>query len=257
MQQLCDDLDAEHLALDTVVAGLTEDQWGLSTPADDWAIRDQISHLWFFDQKALLALTDEVAFAADREQLLSSGRDGSIDPGRAMTGADLLESWRRDRLRLSQVAREVEPSTRVPWYGPSMAARSFISARLMETWAHGVDIADTVGVSPPDTARLRHVAHLGVRARPYAYLVNGLELPGSEVRVELAAADGDTWTWGDDPASANRVEGTAVDFCLVVTQRRHLADTSLRVTGDAAREWMGIAQAFAGPAGPGRQPGQF
>jgi uncharacterized protein (TIGR03084 family) len=257
MQHLCDDLDAEHLALDALVAPLTEEQWGLDTPADDWAVRDQISHLWFFDQKALLALTDTEAFALDRQELLAIGEDRSMLPGRSMSGAELLQAWRRDRKRLSDVARNVDPSSRVPWYGPSMAARSFLTARLMETWAHGVDVADALGVAPPDTARLRHVAHLGVRARPYAYLVNGQDLPEVDVRVELAAPDGDTWTWGEDPEAVDRVEGSALEFCLVVTQRRHVADTSLRVSGDAALAWMGIAQAFAGPAGPGRQPGQF
>lgn len=257
MQHLCDDLDAEHETLDSLVAHLTDDQWRLATPADDWAIRDQISHLWFFDQKALLALTDEAAFAEDRQQLLAAGVDGSVEPGRSMPPAALLAGWRSDRKRLSDAARQVDPSARVPWYGPSMAARSFISARLMETWAHGCDIADTLAAAPPDTARLRHVAHLGVRARPYAYMVNGRSLPESDVRVELTAADGDVWVWGDDPDAADRVTGTALDFCLLVTQRRHVTDTSLAVVGDAANEWMAIAQAFAGPAGPGRQPGQF
>lgn len=257
MQQLCDDLDAEHAALDLMVAGLTESQWSQPTPADDWMIRDQISHLWYFDQKALLALTDTTAFARDREALLASGVDGSVEPGRSMSGAELLEGWRRDRRRLSEAARLVDPSERVPWYGPSMAARSFISARLMETWAHGCDVADTLGVAPPDTARLRHVAHLGVRARPYAYMVNGLDLPAVDVRVNLTSADGDVWSWGEDPEAADRVEGTALDFCLVATQRRHVADTALQVRGDAARQWMQIAQAFAGPAGPGREAGQF
>jgi uncharacterized protein (TIGR03084 family) len=256
MRQLCDDLDAEHEALDRLVAGLSEEQWDWSTPADDWAIRDQISHLWFFDQKALLALTDTDAFALDREQLLAAGVDGSVAPGRAMSGTDLLHAWRRDRRRLSEAAREVDPSLRVPWYGPSMAARSFITARLMETWAHGVDIADTLRVSPPATARLAHVAHLGVRARPYAYMVHGRHLPEGDIRVELTAPDGAVWTWGDADAT-NQVTGSAVEFCLVVTQRRHVADTAITAVGEAAREWMGIAQAFAGPAGPGRQPGQF
>lgn len=257
MQQLCDDLEAEHAALDLLVAPLDEAGWNLPTPADDWAVRDQISHLWYFDQKAWLALTDPEAFGRDREQLLASGVDGSVEPGRSMSGAALLEGWRRDRQRLADAARQVDPSARVPWYGPSMAARSFISARLMETWAHGCDVADTLGRRPPVTARLRHVAHLGVRARPYAYLVNGLELPAVDVRVELAGPDGDVWTWGDDPQATDRVDGTALDFCLVVTQRRHVADTALAVQGEAARAWMGIAQAFAGPAGPGREPGQF
>lgn len=257
MEHLCDDLDAEHAALDLLVAGLTEAQWDLATPADGWAVRDQVSHLWFFDQKALMALTDPEAFALDRQRLLESATDGSVDPGRSMSGGALLEAWRRDRRRLSDVARSVDPSSRVPWYGPTMAARSFISARLMETWAHGCDVADALGAQVPATSRLRHVAHLGVRARPYAYLVNGLDLPGADIRIDLTAPDGEVWSWGDDAQAADRIEGSALEFCLVVTQRRHVADTALVARGDAAVQWLAIAQAFAGPAGTGRQPGQF
>jgi uncharacterized protein (TIGR03084 family) len=136
-----------------------------------------------------------------------------------------------------------------------MAARSFLTARLMETWAHGQDVVDAVGAPRTPTARLRHVAHIGVRARPFSYLVNQLPMPDRPVYVALDAPDGSVWEWGE-PA-ADSVRGPALDFCLVVTQRRHLADARLVIEGDAAREWMGFAQAFAGGAGGGRTPGQF
>lgn len=254
MEQICDDLVAEHAWLDAVVADLDESGWDRPTPAAGWAVRDQVSHLWFFDQRALLALTDAAAFAADVEVLLASGgTDASVAPGRSMSGADLLAAWRRDRAALVAVARTVDPVMRVPWYGPAMGARSFITARLMETWAHGYDIADALDVVPPATARLRHVAHLGVRARPFSYAVRSRPLPEAEVWVSLTGPDGDEWTWGD-PSTPDQVRGPALDFCLVVTQRRHLDDTSLEVEGPAAAEWMSIAQAFAGPPGEGRPP---
>jgi len=143
----------------------------------------------------------------------------------------------------------------VPWYGPSMAARSFITARLMETWAHGQDVVDAVGGDRPPTARLKHVAHIGARARPFSYAINQRELPPVDVYVGLTAPDGSLWEWG--ASDVDRVTGPALDFCLAVTQRRHLADTALAVEGPAATEWMSFAQAFAGAAGEGRQPGQF
>jgi uncharacterized protein (TIGR03084 family) len=250
MRQICDDLAAEHAALDAVLAAA--DDWDAPTPAEGWSIRDTVSHLWFFDQRALLALTDPDAFAADAADLLQRGIDASIEPGRAMSPAALHDAWRRDRASLLDVARGVDPASRVPWYGPAMGARSFVTARLMETWAHGQDVVDVVGVERPATARLRHVAHIGVRARPFSYAVNERAMPDAPVHVRLHAPDGDVWEWGD-PAP-DRVEGPALDFCLVVTQRRHLADTALVVVGDAATEWMSIAQAFAGPPGPGRPP---
>jgi uncharacterized protein (TIGR03084 family) len=257
MQPICDDLAAEHADLDRLVADLEEARWDTPTASPGWSVRDQISHLWFFDQRALLAMTDVDAFTDDARQLMAgAGTEASIAPGRAVSGAALLESWRRDRARLIEVARTIEPSTRVPWYGPAMAARSFITARLMETWAHGQDVVDALQLEREPTARLRHVAHIGVRARPFSYAIHERVMPEVDVHVALTAPDGDTWTWGD-PTSTDSVRGPALDFCLIVTQRRHLEDVSLEITGAAATEWMSIAQAFAGAPGAGRQAGQL
>jgi uncharacterized protein (TIGR03084 family) len=253
---ICDDLLAEHDDLDAIVASLTEARWSSPTPAAGWSVRDQVSHLWFFDQRALLAITDADGFQRDMEWLFSNGgTDASVAPGRATTGAELLAAWRTDRSRLLEVARTLDPSARIPWYGPAMAARSFITARLMETWAHGQDVADALGVSRRPTARLKHVAHIGVRARPFSYAINSLPLPDAPVYVALRGPDGDLWEWGEPGPDA--VGGDALDFCLVVTQRRHIADTALAVRGELAAEWLGIAQAFAGEPGGGRTPGQF
>jgi uncharacterized Actinobacterial protein TIGR03083 len=136
-----------------------------------------------------------------------------------------------------------------------MSPASFISARLMETWAHGQDIADAVGSDRVPTGRLKHVAHLGVRARAFSYSAHGLSVPDEKVSVELVAPGGDVWRW--DMGSSDSVTGSALGFCLAVTQRRHIGDTDLVITGPRAEEWMSIAQAFAGPPGDGRRPGQF
>ena len=265
MQSICDDLAAEHRDLDDVVGGLSDTQWLTPTPSPGWAIRDQISHLWFFDQRALLALTDPDGFAADALWLMANGgTDASVEPGRSVEPAELLTRWREDRQRLLVVASVLDPSTRVPWYGPAMAARSFITARLMETWAHGQDVVDALGVARIPTARLRHVAHIGVRARPFSYAIHNMTMPSGDVVVRLTGPNGEAWGWGEGDGEGdgegelvNSVSGSALDFCLVVTQRRHLSDTRLDIVGDAANEWMSIAQAFAGGAGDGRKPGQF
>jgi uncharacterized protein (TIGR03084 family) len=251
VRQICDDLAAEHADLDAVLHTATD--WDAPTPAAGWSIRDSVSHLWFFDQRALLALSDPEAFASDTADLLSSRVDLSIEPGRTMRPAELHEAWRRDRTALIAHARTVDPSSRVPWYGPAMAARSFITARLMETWAHGQDVVDTVGADRPATVRLRHVAHIGVRARPFSYAINDRPLPDADVYVGLDAPDGSKWEWGD-PGWSDRVSGHALDFCLLVTQRRHRDDTGLTIEGPNAIEWMSFAQAFAGAPGAGRQP---
>ena len=158
----------------------------------------------------------------------NGGTEASVAPGRSMPPAELLRGWRDDRQRLIDAARAVDASTRVPWYGPAMGARSFITARLMETWAHGQDVADALGVTRRPTARLRHVAHIGVRARPFSYLINNMTMPDADVAVRLTVPDGDTWEWGDvaDTGATgdtrDTVTGPALDFCLVVTQRATL-----------------------------------
>ncbi|MBD0323861.1 MAG: TIGR03084 family protein, partial [Aldersonia sp.] len=168
----------------------------------------------------------------------------------------LLETWRAGRARLVEALAGVEPGRKLDWFGPPMSAASMATARLMETWAHGQDIADALGATRVATHRLRHVAHLGVRTRNFAFGLHELPPPAEEFRVELRAPGGETWTWGPEDA-AQRVTGSALDFCLLVTQRRHLDDLDVTATGGDAQKWIAIAQAFAGPPGPGREAGQF
>ena len=155
---------------------------------------------------------------------------------------------------MTSAAGALDARDRIPWFGPPMGALSFVSARLMETWAHGQDVADALAVTRVPTARLRHIAHLGVRARPFSYIVRGLDVPSEPVAVELTGPEGEHWEWDADAAPSEHIAGSALDFCLVVTQRRNVADTSLTVQGSLAAEWLAVAQAFAGPPGPGRPP---
>ena len=262
MAELCTDLRAEHDVLDALVAPLDDAGWETPTPAEPWTIRDQISHLAYFDDRALLAATDPDAFRAWRdagalqELMRSGGTSADIALGRSMHPIELLEHWRRERGSLVAALEVLDPKFRVPWFGPDMAASSKVTARLMETWAHGQDVADALGVQREPSDRLKHVCHIGVRALPYAYSVRQMEVPTEPIRVEVMSPSGELWTWGPDDAS-NVVSGPALDFALVVTQRRHRDDTSLVAQGPVADEWLSIAQAFAGPAGPGRLAGQF
>ncbi len=256
------DLVAEQDALDAVVADLDEAGWASATPSPGWSVADQIGHLAYFDRTAALAINDTDAFVAHRAELFGAAGAASADPddaddatlswARALSPADLLASWREARAELAAAAATLADDDRVEWYGPSMGARSFLTARLMEAWAHGQDVVDTVGGDRAATDRLFHIAQLGVITRGWSYAVRGREQPEAEVAVVLEAPDGDRWHWAED--ASDRVEGTALDFCLVVTQRRHLDDTGLRVTGPAAEEWMAIAQAFAGGPTDGPAP---
>jgi uncharacterized protein (TIGR03084 family) len=256
LSALTADLVAESAWLEGILRPLVAPEWQLSTPAEGWTIADQVSHLAYFDETTLLSIRDPGRFRREAAALTSRGSDFPDQIAaeyRHLGAAELLRWFRTARQALLDGYAGANPAARLPWYGLDMGPASSITARLMETWAHGQDIADTLGVQRPATGRLRHVAHLGVRSLPYSYAVNGLPRPDVPIRVEIAAPDGGQWTWG--PADAgDRVTGTALDFCLVVTQRRHLSDTALVVTGGTAREWMAIAQAFAGTAGPGRKP---
>lgn len=251
-----DDLCAESDELDQLVAELSPERWALTTPAPGWSVAHQIAHLAWTDHSSLLAVTDQDAFAREVEKALAEPGD-FVDNGAAegagKAPAQLLADWRDGREALADALRAAPEGARFPWYGPPMSAASMASARLMETWAHGQDVADALGAVRTPTDRLRHIVRLGVRTRDFAFGVHGLTPPFEEFRVELTAPSGESWTYGPD-AATDRVTGPALDFCLLVTQRAHRDDLALRAIGPAADRWLDIAQAFAGPPGPGRTP---
>ncbi|MFG2006692.1 TIGR03084 family metal-binding protein [Spirillospora sp. NPDC048911] len=248
------DLTAEGDALDALVAPLPAEAWTRPTPAEGWTIAHQIAHLAWTDDQSIAAATDAEAFNRIMAAALADA-DGFVEAG-AAEGAGaapdrLLERWRTGRRRLAEVLAAVPAGTRLPWFGPPMGAASMATARLMETWAHGQDVADALGVRREPTRRLRHVAHIGVRTRDFAFNIRGLTPPDTEFRVALTSPDGEEWTWG--PADAEQsVTGPALDFCLLVTQRRNRADLAVTADGPDAGRWLDVAQAFAGPPGPGR-----
>jgi uncharacterized protein (TIGR03084 family) len=256
MAALAADLAAESAVTRNLVARLDEPGWHTPTPAAGWDIADQIGHLAYFDEVAVRAAIRPDEFRAE----LAAAPE-SVDPDtiaaryRDRTGAQTLAWFEGARAGLLQTFTQLDPRQRLPWFGPPMSAASSLTARIMETWAHTQDIADALGVTREPTHRLRHVAHIGVGARAFSYVIHGQTPPDTPVRVELTAPDGTAWTWGPDDAD-DRVAGTALDFCLLVTQRRHRDDVALTVQGPAAKQWMAIAQAFAGPPGPGRPPAQ-
>ena len=253
---LIDDLAAEVAALDEVVAALDASAWRTPTPAPGWAVADQVAHLVIFDERCKWGISDPDRFTRDLETIRTSGGFSSIESHYlSMSPGELRRTWLDGAAELREAGRSADPKARCQWYGPSMSATSMLTARLMETWAHGYDICDAIGVAPVATDRLRHVAHIGVNARPFAYAANKMTMPDVPVRVELRSPSGETWTWGADADDV--VRGDALGFCLAATQRRHVSDCGIETTGDAAREWMSIVQAFAGPPGEGRQPGQF
>jgi uncharacterized protein (TIGR03084 family) len=257
LDTLRSDLVAEQDALDDVVAAINDDRWRSATPSPGWTVADQIGHLTFFDRSAASSILDPEKFREELDALIEHASSDGIDEFtlrtyRAMSAPELLGAWREGRKVLEQAASTLDEETRLPWYGPSMGAKSFLSARLMETWAHGTDIVDALKATRPATDRLRHVAQLGYLTRAWSYRVRGDDAPKDDIRVELLGPSGDLWTWGPEDAK-ERVTGPAEEFCLVVTQRRHVDDTSLGY-GELGREWLVRAQAFAGGPSDGPPP---
>ncbi|MEV0215596.1 TIGR03084 family metal-binding protein [Micromonospora sp. NPDC050695] len=254
LTDLLTDLADESAHLDALVAPLPASDWTRPTPAPGWSIGHQIAHLAWTDHVALLAATDPEAFyatvteAPDVTRLVDHGAEAFLAPP-----AELLARWRAGRAALADALAAVPAGAKLPWYGTRMSATSMATARMMETWAHGEDVGDALGVVRPASDRLRHVAHLGVRTLGHGFAAHGRPVPTTPIRVELAEPGGDTWAWGPADA-AERLSGPALDFCLLVTQRRHRADLALLASGPVAEEWLDVAQAFAGPPGSGREP---
>ena len=252
MKQICSDLDDQYGDFDTLIAGIDENQWHAKTPFFNWSIFDEVAHIAFFDHEALLAITDRNRFrirAKDVMEVIIS--DGSWpDYTNALLGyetpSELLASWRDIRSRLLQQLRAMKPNNRIPWYGPDMSARSFATARLMETWAHSQDVFDALRIKRVNSDRLRHVAHIGVTTFRWSFIVRELPPPELNPHVELIGPTGNLWKWGNDDEKTEWVRGKAEDFCLVVTQRRNIADTELKWQGKNVSKWLTIAQAFAG-----------
>jgi uncharacterized protein (TIGR03084 family) len=251
------DLVAQQEALDGLVANITDDQWLLATPSPGWNVTDQIGHLTFFDTAATIAITDPEAFHAGVNELYEASASKGVDEYtlgafRKLAPSERLAAWRQGRVALARASATLHDDTRIAWYGPSMGAKSFLTARLMEVWSHGTDVGGALGVKLPATDRLRHIAQLGYITRKWSYTVRGEEPPAGEVRLELLSPSGHCWTWGPENAD-DTVVGSAEEFCLVVTQRRHVDDTSLKA-GELGRHWLLRAQAFAGGSTTGPEP---
>lgn len=254
MQQAHDFLE-ESRALHTLLTERTDQDFDRVTLFKDWTINDVLRHLHYWNWMAALQLSDEGHL---EDELASVGKEGMRTREQAhVTGAGeqmLLVSWWEQAQKTAQIFTTADPKARLKWVGPSMSARSSITARLMETWAHGQEVYDVLGVERKDEDRIRNIAVLGVNTYGWTYLVRKQEPPGPMPFVKLTAPSGEVWSFGEDDAS-NRIEGSASEFCQVVTQTRNVKDTSLAVIGPVATDWMSKAQCFAGGRNDPPEPG--
>ena len=253
MKEIVTDLIAEQEALDQFLSTVKEEQWDLSSPAEGWTFKDCAVHIAHYDEAAAQLIRGD---NSSREEMARIGFDYneiSATRRRYMKSWEMLRWWREGRAAMNEGLMQCDPKQLLPWFATDLRARSFATARLMETWAHGLDCYDTVGAEPEDTDRLRHVAFMTYRARPYAYQMVDLEVPSTPLRLELWLPSGAFWSQGPEDAE-NLIRGQASEFCRVAVRRRHWKDMNLEIKGDEAKRFIEIAHPYAGPPGPGRQP---
>ncbi|ASO20939.1 uncharacterized protein (TIGR03084 family) [Actinoalloteichus hoggarensis] len=259
LQDVISALKAEGDAVDRLVAGLAEADWDRPTPAPGWTIAHQIAHLTATFRMAAAAAAEPALFTRMTSTVqgdFDAAVDSALAPFLALPRPELLASWREQRTAAEDALAAVPPDQTVPWLVNPLPPAVLASAGMMELFGHGQDIADTLGIRREHTDRIRPLVVFGARTRDFGYLARGLQPPSEEFRFELTAPSGERWSLGDAAAS-QQVSGPAVDFCLLVTRRRHRDDLALVAQGDEARRWLDIAQAYRGPAGAGRVPGQF
>ena len=253
------DLREEGDALFSLLSDMDTGYWTQASTFKNWTVWDVVAHLHISDHMALTSLQGEEAF----KTLLKDMQGGSLgnftetwlsQDGKSPTGPELLARWRRLFLEMCDALAAADPTERFAWFGPGMKARMFATARQMETWAHGWEIYDLMGVPREHTDRLINIATIGVRTFGWTFNNRQIPVPDTVPYVDLQSPSGEQWAWGEESAD-NYVRGSAVDFCQVVTQVRNIADTNLEVAGDAAHAWMNIAQCFAGPPEDPPAPG--
>jgi uncharacterized protein (TIGR03084 family) len=246
------DFQAEADELYSLLTTLNDTDWQRATQFKDWTVNDILQHLHESDLLAAASVAGADPYSRMRAegQLLRDSGMSRLEATRQrfghLTGENLLQRWYAQVSELCARLSALSPDTRLKWAGPDMGVRIFTTARQMETWAHGQAIYDLMGAERAPTDRLRNIAEIGVRTYGWTFVNRGMPIPGPAPYVRLAGPAGGFWEW-NDPASDARVEGSALDFCQVVTQVRNVADTTLNMSGEPARAWMSIAQCFAGP----------
>jgi uncharacterized protein (TIGR03084 family) len=253
------DFAADAAEFEGLVAGLDEAGWRTPTPAHPWTVTDQVAHLAFIFRLAGAAAGQPEVFKAMAAQAagnFEAAVNGALDLYRNNPPEVLLSQWRSEKDTALAALAAVPADQVVPWLVRPLPPAVLCCAGMMELFAHGQDIADALGVTRTRTDRLWHVAWFVTLTWDFGYQARGLAAPDTQFRYELTAPSGDVWTFGPEDAE-QRITGSAEDFCLLATRRRHRDDLDVKAVGADAEQWLDIAQAYRGPAGEGRQPGQF
>lgn len=247
MKNVISDLVAEQSFFDSVLAGLSESQWRSMSANCEWTIKEELLHIAAFDHAALRMMEGDYS-AVNEVADVEFGHDSIYRPTAFthMTGEEAMSFWREQRTRMVAAFYDRNPKDRIAWApGLPMSAKSLVSARLMELWAHSVDIYDALGLEPSVQKRIEHTLFLSWQALPNAYRINGFDMPDVPIRLEVELPDGELWTRGEENPD-NWIKGTARDWALTAVRRRHYLDTDLEVHGEEATRYAAIVQTFAG-----------
>ena len=255
------DFKQESLALYDLLKDLSDAELDQPTQFKNWTLNNVLEHLHVWNWAANESYVDEVNFEkfvanamAQTGGLRQFEKHWLDEQYNGLAGRALLQTWHDFLIDMAARFKEVDPKKRLKWAGPDMSARSSISARLMETWAHGQEIYDHLGVVRQNGDHIRAICVLGVNTFGWTYITRQETPPAAMPFVELTAPSGAIWEFGE-PSDSERVVGAAEEFCQVVTQVRNIADTHLQITGAVATDWMSKAQCFAGapetPPAPG------
>ena len=259
MQQ-ADDFKEESSCLERLLYSVGDGEYNLATQFKNWTISDILRHLYLFNKAAKNTLVDQPKFFRLMNDLQNARETGmtlleiQLEMLDGLSGKALLNSWGSSYRELAKIYSLTDPKKRVKWAGPDMSARSSITARQMETWAHGQAIFDLFGKKRQETDRIRNIAHLGVSTYGWTFTNRSLSMPEPAPHVCLVSPKGEKWVW-NTPQEDNSVFGLAVEFSQVVTQVRNIADTSIVTKGENAMKWMAVAQCFAGEAQDPPKPG--
>lgn len=222
--------------------------WDKPTQFKGWTTNDVIVHLHFWNRAADLALTDQDAFTDLIAKLMQNLESGGLrefeNQAVGERGDDLFAQWQSFYQEMAERWSDVDPKKRLKWAGPDMSARSSMTARQMETWAHGHEVFDLAGKIRKESDRIKNVVIMGINTFGWSFQVRGKTPPVAMPRVELTAPSGAIWHFGEGEET---IKGDAVAFAQVVTQTRNVADTNIVCDGPIATEWMEYAQCFAGP----------
>jgi uncharacterized protein (TIGR03084 family) len=255
--QQAEDFRQETRALSRLVTSIPVAAFHEPTQFKNWTILDVLRHLHFWNIMAHLQISDPEKLTGHLTAMQAAGKT-MRDYERAQLGhlseAALLVEWLSWSEATADLFAEADPKARLKWAGPDMSARSSMTARQMETWAHGQEVFDFAGARRENEDRIANIVTLGVNTFGWTYATRRETPPGPMPHLVLTAPSGIIWTHGE-PNATERIEGLAEEFCQVVTQTRNIADTKLKVTGAVAVDWMSKAQCFAGPPNPPPPPG--